>query len=227
MSGFLKFFYSSVGAKITMAVTGFLLFVWLIGHMVGNLQVFEGPEKLNSYAEFLHEHGGLLWFTRGAMLVLLVLHVWSASRLTLLNQAARPVAYAVNKSREAGLASRNMYLTGAMIFFFLLYHLLQFTFRVTNPQYQSLTDHAGRFDVYTMVVSGFQNLWISASYIIAMVLLGIHLWHGVSSMFQTVGVVRPKYRGFFNGLGPVVASVIVLGEISMPIAILAGLVPLK
>ena len=224
MSGLTKFFFSSVGAKVTMAVTGFLLFAFVVTHMLGNWQVFSGPEKLNTYAEFLRAHAGLLWTARVGLIVCLVLHVWSASRLTLLNQGARPVDYVVKKSRQAGLASRNMFLTGAMIFFFVLYHLLQFTFHVTNPQYQGFTEPSGRFDVYSMVVAGFSNFWIAAAYIIAMVLLGIHIWHGISSMFRTLGITRPKYRSFWDGLGPVVATLIVIGEVSMPIAILAGLV---
>src|SRR5574340_725299 len=105
-----------------------------------------------------------------------------------------------------------MYVTGAMIFFFLVYHLLQFTLHTTNPEYAELRDPLGRFDVYTMVVTGFQNPLISVVYIVAMVLLGVHLWHGVGSMFQSVGLTRPRYRAFFDGLGPVVASLIILGE---------------
>jgi succinate dehydrogenase cytochrome b subunit len=224
MSGFMKFWYTSVGAKIIMATTGVILFGFVIGHMLGNWQVFSGPDKLNEYANFLHTHVGLTWTTRVVVGLSAVLHIWSASRLTLDNRAARPVAYVVSKSREASWASRNMYLTGAMVFAFIAYHLAQFTFRWLNPELANKTDAAGHFDVYAMVVGGFQNPLISGLYIIAMALLGIHLWHGVSSMFQSVGIVRPKYRGFFNSLGPVVASLIVIGEISMPIAILVGLV---
>ncbi len=222
MSGFLRFWNTSVGAKIVMAVTGLVLFGFVIGHMLGNWQVFSGPEKLNAYAEFLHSHAGLLWTTRTVVIISVVLHIWSASRLTLDNRAVRPVAYVVNTPRKANFASRNMYLTGAMVFFFLAYHLMQFTWRWTNPEFASLKDAAGRMDVYAMVVAGFQNPLISGAYIIAMVLLGIHLWHGISSMFQSLGITRPKYRGFFDGLGPVVASLIVIGEIVMPIAVLTG-----
>jgi succinate dehydrogenase / fumarate reductase cytochrome b subunit len=220
----LKFFYSSVGAKVVMAVTGFLLFIYVLGHMLGNWQVFAGPERLNAYAEFLHSHMGLLWTARAVLFVCLVLHVWSASRLTLDNRAARPVSYVVNRPVKAGLASRNMYLTGAMIFFFVTYHILQFTVRVTNPEYATLRDAQGNFNVYAMVVEGFSNPLISAVYIIAMILLGIHLWHGISSMFQSLGLVRPRYRRFVDTLGPAIASIIIVGEIAMPISILAGFV---
>ena len=227
MTRLIKFFFTSVGAKVTMALTGFLLFAYVIGHMIGNWQVFLGPDQLNSYAEFLHAHYVLLWVARVGLFVALVLHVWSASRITLDNRAARPEPYAVNTPVKASWASRNMYLTGAMIFFFVLYHVLQFTLRVTNPDYQAFADANGRFDVYTMVVTGFSNGWIAATYIIAMVLLGIHLWHGGSSMFQSLGLTRPGNRQLLDRVGPMLATVIVVGEISIPIAILAGLVPLK
>lgn len=227
MSGLTKFFYTSVGAKMVMAVTGFLLFAFVLGHMAGNLQVFAGADKLNSYAAFLQSNQVLLWFVRASLLVILVLHVWSSSRLTLDNRAARGTSYVVNKPVKASFPSRNMYLTGAMVFFFVAYHLAHFTLGWTHPEIKAFIDPLGRPDVYRMVVVGFSSVWVSSTYIIAMVLLGIHLWHGASSMFQSLGMTRPRYRGFFDGFGPVFASLIVLGNVSMPIAILAGLVPLN
>lgn len=226
MSVVRKFFSSSVGAKAVMAVTGFLLFVYVVGHMAGNLQVFAGPERLNAYAAFLQGNKPLLWTVRVGLFVVLVLHIWSSTRLTLHNRAVRPVDYVMNEPVKASFPSRNMYLTGAMVFFFIVYHLLHFTVGVTNPEIKSLRDPLGRPDVYAMVVAGFSNVWVSAAYIIAMILLGVHLWHGASSMFQSLGLNRPRHRGFFDGFGPVFATLIVLGNISMPIAILAGLVPL-
>lgn len=223
MNGSSSFFFSSVGAKIVMAVTGFLLAVFVLGHMAGNLQVFAGPEKLNNYAHMLQSLGGLLWVARALLLVTLVLHVWSSTRLTLMNRAARPVPYVNKGNVQTTIASRNMYITGAMILFFLAYHLAQFTFGVTNPDIM-LKDPMGQPNVYGMVVAGFSNPIISGLYIIAMVLLGLHLSHGVSSMFQSIGINRPGYNRFVNAIGPVVAGLIVLGNISMPIAALAGLV---
>jgi succinate dehydrogenase / fumarate reductase, cytochrome b subunit len=225
MSGWVRFFFSSLGAKMVMAVTGLLLLLYVLAHMAGNWQVFAGPEQLNSYAELLHAHMTLLWLARAALIVILVLHVWAGSRLTLANRAARPDGYAVSKPVKASWPSRNMYVSGAMIFFFVTYHILQFTVRVTNPGYRELTDATGRFDVYAMVVEGFDNPLTAGAYIIAMVLLGIHLWHGASSMFQSVGITRPRTRRFLDGLGPVLATTIIVGEISMPIAILAGFIP--
>jgi succinate dehydrogenase / fumarate reductase cytochrome b subunit len=223
-TGLQRFWNTTVGAKMVMAVTGVVLLGFVIGHMLGNWQVFAGPESLNAYAEYLHTHLALTWTTRLVVLASLVLHVWAASRLTLDNRAVRPVGYVVSKSQQASWASRNMYLSGALIFAFIAYHLAQFTFRWLNPAMASARDQAGRFDVYSMVVGAFQSPIISGLYIVAMVLLGAHLWHGISSTFHSLGIVRPKYSGFIDGLGPVLATVIVLGEIAMPIAVLIGVV---
>jgi succinate dehydrogenase / fumarate reductase cytochrome b subunit len=222
-----KLWSISVGAKMLMAVTGVLLLLFVVGHMVGNWQVFAGPDALNGYAALLHAHPVLLWTARSGLLVAVVLHVAAGSLLTLTNRSVRPQPYAVTRSVEAGLASRNMYLSGAMVSAFVLLHLLQFTWKETNPTYQALLDASGRPDVYTMVVSAFANPWISAVYIVAMLLLGAHLWHGAASVFQSLGITRPSTRKIFDSLGPAVATAIVLGEICMPIAILAGLVPHK
>jgi len=224
MSACIKFIHSAVGAKIIMAVTGCFLFLYVVGHMVGNLQVYQGPEKLNAYALFLHSHMGFLWVARLGVLTMMLLHVYTASRLTLQNRAARPVAYVMKENVRSGLAANNMYVSGTMIFFFVAYHLAQFTLRWTNPELASLTDAQGRFDVYRMVVAGFQNPVVTGSYVVAMTLLGLHLWHGVSSMFQSVGLNRPQCNTLVGAVGPVFAAVIVLGNISMPVAILSGFI---
>lgn len=209
---------------MVMAVTAAVLFGFVIGHMLGNWQVFAGPEALNGYAEYLRTHLAVTWTTRVVVLVAFVAHIWSASKLTLRNRAVRPVEYVMRTSREASWASRNMYLTGALVFVFVAYHLAQFTFRWLNPEAATARDPAGRLDVYGMVVGAFQSPIISGLYIVAMLLLGAHLWHGVGSMFQSLGIVRPRYRRFFDGLGPVTATVIVIGEVAMPVAVLTGLV---
>ncbi len=226
MSGVFKFAASPVGAKAIMAATGSLLLAFVLGHMAGNLQVFLGREAINAYGAMLHERMWLLWLVRFGLLAVVLLHITSASLLTLKNRAVRPVPYAKNTPVKASLASRNMYVSGGMVAFFVIYHLLHFTIRATDPSYQALADDAGRFDVYTMVVLGFSNVWVSLSYACAMILLGAHLWHGASSMFQSLGLVHPRYRPLFDNLGPVIACVIVLGNLSIPIAVLSGLVRL-
>ena len=218
MGALLRFYTSSVGAKIVMAVTGCLWFLFLVGHLVGNLQVFAGPEPLNAYAYFLHSHHAMLWTVRSGMFVLFVLHVWSASVLTLKNQASRPVAYVKKSAVRATWTSRNMYLTGSMILAFVGYHLLQFTWEVTNPEIAAHYDALGHHDVYRMVVSGFQNPAIAGLYIAGMVLLGLHLSHGVSSMFQSMGWNGRRANSLINALGPACAILLGLGNIAMPAA---------
>ncbi len=222
MGALANFYASSIGAKVVMAMTGFLWFVFLIGHMVGNWQVFQGPEPLNAYAYFLQSHPVLLWTARAGLTVTFILHVWSATRLTLANQKARPQAYVKKSVLQATWASRNMFITGVMVLSFLAYHLLQFTYGVTNPEISSYRDPLGHSDVYRMVVAGFQIPAISAAYFAAMILLGLHLQHGVSSMFQSVGLNRPRYNHFVNAIGPLFAIVMTAGNSAMPIAILAG-----
>jgi succinate dehydrogenase / fumarate reductase, cytochrome b subunit len=226
MKGILDFWGSSVGGKVAMAVTGFLLFAYVVAHMIGNLQVYIGQDQLNAYAAFLHAHLGLLWTARLGLAGVFAIHIWSSSRLTLQNQAARPVGYAVKHSVQSTLASRNMYLTGAMVAFFLIYHLGQFTLRLLYPATYEAFDALGRPDVYRMVVMSFHNPFIASTYIVAMLLLGLHLSHGVSSMFQSLGLNRPTINRFVNAIGPTAAIVIVIGDVSMPLAILAGLVKL-
>ncbi len=226
MRWFWSFFTSSVGAKVIMAVTGVALVAFLIGHMVGNLQVFAGPDKLNAYAEWLHEHVKLLWTVRLGLIAVALVHIYSSLRLTLLNRAARPISYAMHKPVKSTFSSRWMFVTGFLVLAFLIYHLLQFTFVALNPEYAQLVDGLGRKDVYSMVVLGFQNVWVAGSYVIAMVLLGLHLNHAVASMFQTLGVNHPRYNGILHSLGPIAAIVIAVGNITMPVAILLGYVKL-
>ncbi len=217
---------SSIGAKVLMALTGVVLVGFVFGHMIGNLQVFVGQETLNNYAVFLHSKPALLWVVRVGLLSCFVVHVIFSARLTLLNQAARPVAYQARKPLRSTFASRNMFVTGFVVLAFLLFHLAHFTWRITHPQYSELTDAAGRFDVYSMVILSFRDPIIAGSYIVAMILLGLHLSHAVSSIFQSLGLNTPLWFALTDKVGPVIAVIVVLGNLSMPIAILAGWVSL-
>jgi succinate dehydrogenase / fumarate reductase cytochrome b subunit len=221
-----SFFTSSIGAKVIMALTGSVLVLFILGHMVGNLQVFIGQDALNTYAHFLQSKQGMLWVVRGTLLAFLILHVWSSARLTLDNRAARPVSYQSLKPIRSTFTSRNMFVTGFMVLAFLTYHLLHFTVKVTNPEYGTLVDSAGRPDVYGMVVLGFSQPLIAGTYIVAMVLLGLHLSHAISSTFQSLGINTPKWFWLTDKLGPVVAVIVVVGNLTMPVAALAGRLPL-
>jgi succinate dehydrogenase / fumarate reductase, cytochrome b subunit len=213
---------SSIGAKVVMALTGVVLVGFLAGHMIGNMQVFGGQDPLNAYAAFLHSKPALVWAVRSVVILSALLHIFSSLRLSWLNNAARPQAYKVKRPIVSTLSSRNMLISGLVILAFVVYHLLQLTWRVTNPVYNQLVDPQGRPDVFSMVILSFRNPLIAGAYIVALVLLGLHLWHAIASMFQSLGLTAPKYEALINGVGLTVAAIIVIGNVTMPVAILLG-----
>ena len=224
MSWLIDFAKSSIGAKVVMGVTGLMLIGFVIIHMLGNLQVFLGQEALNSYAKALHDLGGLLWVARFGLIGAVVLHIASGLRLASLNRAARPVRYAYQTTVKATFASRYMRMSGIVVLAFIVYHLAHFTLGITHPEHKALVDSLGRPDVYSMVILGFQQPLISISYIIAMVLLWFHLNHGASSLFKSLGLRHPKYNSMIDKAGPAIATLVVGGNIIMPLAILAGII---
>jgi succinate dehydrogenase / fumarate reductase cytochrome b subunit len=181
------FWQSTNGKKVIMAVTGFMMFAFVIGHMLGNLQMFEAPEHINAYGHFLHNLGELLWIERGVLLLAIVLHITATIQLALRSKAARPIGYSRRQAINSSYASRTMYWSGPIVLAFIIFHLLQFTAGYIHPHAQFV---AG--DVYGNVVSGFQVWWVSAWYIFAIILLGLHLSHGLASMFQSVGLAHPR-----------------------------------
>jgi succinate dehydrogenase / fumarate reductase cytochrome b subunit len=216
----------SVGKKILMAVSGLIAFGFVVGHMVGNLQVFAGQDQLNSYAEALHSMGPLIWVVRAFLLVFLIIHIWKGIQLKLENWSSRPISYTRRTMIQATLASRTMIWTGLTIAAFVTYHLLHFTFQITNPEYQQMTDPLGRPDVYSMVISGFSNVFISIVYIIAVGLLCFHLTHAFASMFQTVGWANSGTLPKLEKAGLAISIVLFLGYISIPVAVMLKLVSL-
>lgn len=227
MSWFEKYAKSSVGAKQVMAVTALLLVGFLIMHMIGNLQLFAGREAVNSYAAMLKGLGPLLWVARIILLMATVAHVASAIRVVKLNRAARPIAYKKVATERSSISSRSMLISGLVLAAFLIFHLVHFTLG-GGPMSEAFNsvDAQGRHDVYTMTVLGFQNPGISIFYIVAMGLLCMHLSHGVTSFFQTLGINHPKYNGAIKMTGPVIAGILLVGNCSMPIAVLAKVVTL-
>src|SRR5262245_40855359 len=179
---------SSTGRKVVMAVTAPILFGFVLGHMIGNLQVYLGPEAMNGYAVFLRQvlHGAGLWIARAVLLVAVILHIWSATSLTLTSRRARPVGYREQRWRESTYASRTMRWGGVILLLFVIYHLLHFT---TGTVHQSFIEG----DVYHNFVAGFRSVPVSLFYIFAMLALGLHLRHGLWSMCQTLGVSHPRY----------------------------------
>jgi succinate dehydrogenase / fumarate reductase cytochrome b subunit len=208
-----------------MALTGLALLGFVIAHMLGNLQVFAGRDKLNAYAKTLQDLGPLLWVMRGGLLALFVVHVGCAVRVALWNQAARPTPYASVVPQVSSYAGRTMLMSGLIVAAFVVYHLLHFTLGVTNPAHAALVDDKGRHDVYGMVVAGFQQWPIAIAYVVAQLLLFFHLSHGASSAFQTLGVSHPRLAFLKGRFGTVLAAVIFLGNCSIPLSIATGLVP--
>jgi succinate dehydrogenase / fumarate reductase cytochrome b subunit len=210
------FLGSSIGKKVVMAGSGAVLFGFVVAHMVGNLQVYLGPAALNGYAEKLRAFPALLWAARLGLLVAVLLHVWSAWSLTRLSRAARPVGYRLRESRESTYASRTMRWGGVILLLFIVYHLMHFTFGNAHPSFV----HG---DVFHNFVAGFQSVAVSGVYIAAMIALGFHLYHGVWSMMQTVGLSHPRYDRLRHTFAALVAVVVVAGNVSFPLAVLTGL----
>jgi succinate dehydrogenase / fumarate reductase cytochrome b subunit len=212
-----NFYSSTTGKKAAMAVSGCILFLFVLGHLIGNLQIFEGPEKLNRYAVLLRTEPPLLWTVRVVLLAMVLLHIWSSVQLAARNIDARPVGYRKKKSAGSSYASRTMYWSGPIILAFVIYHLLDFTFGTVNPHYQP-------GNVYGNVVASFQLIPVAAFYIVAMLLLCVHLYHGLWSMFQSLGIAHPRYTPMLRRGAAVVATLIAAGNISIPVAVLTGLV---
>jgi succinate dehydrogenase / fumarate reductase, cytochrome b subunit len=219
-----RIYHSTLGKKYIMAVTGLALFVFVIAHMAGNLQIFLGREPLNAYAVFLKSQPALLWAARLGLLAVTLLHIVSAVQLVRRNRAARPVKYAVGKPPISTIANRTLILSGLIILAFIIYHLLHFTLGVTHPEDFALRDPLNQHDVYGMVVAGFSSPLVSAFYIIAMALLCLHLSHGVSSMFQSLGIRNNVYDRSFDRFAKTAAAIIFIGNSAIPVAVLAGLV---
>src|SRR4051794_12658395 len=220
---------SSVGKKYLMAGSGAALFLFVIAHLLGNLQIFLGPEQINRYGHFLQSTPELIWPARIALLVLVLVHIVSAIKLSQQNKAARPVAYQNYQVVAASYASRTMLMSGLIVLAFIIYHLLHFTVQVqyvnlTGKSFVDFTDPEKRHDIYKMMVVGFSNGWVSGFYIIAIGLLCLHLSHGVSSMFQSIGWKNAAYGPTLDKLARYVAVLIFLGYIAIPASILLGFV---
>lgn len=220
----LAFYSTSIGKKVVMAVTGVLLIGFVIAHLLGNFQVFLGPEPFNAYAAFLKSIPGPLWVARIGLLVVFLLHIITAFQLRAKNKSARPVAYKNMKTRIADPASLYMIESGVVILLFVIIHLLHFTLGVLQPEFYDFVDEQGRHDVYRMLVLGFQNGPYSIFYIIAMIALGYHLSHAFWSMFQTIGANSPRLNQPLRMTAKGLAVFITLGYISIPLAVIIGII---
>ncbi len=213
---------NAVGRKVLMAASGLLMVLFVVVHLLGNSSIFIGPDGINAYAEKLHSLGPLVWIFRAVMLALLLVHVWFGVTLTLENSAANPAKYAVNKKLKATFSSETMIWTGLILLAFIVYHLLQFTVRIT-PDIVKGVDAKGRYDVFAMVVNSFRTTSISLIYVAAMVALFLHLSHGIQSFFQTLGLSNDRTLPTYNALGKVISFIFLVGYCAIPVTILAGI----
>jgi succinate dehydrogenase / fumarate reductase cytochrome b subunit len=210
-----RLFSATIGKKAVMAVTGVILYGFLIGHVAGNLQVFMGAEKINAYSEFLKHTPSLLWGTRVVLLVSVVLHVVAAVQLTILSRAARPIGYTRHASVQASFASRTMIWSGVAILVFVVFHLLHFTTGTVHGDFRE-------GDVFHNMVSGFRVIPVAIGYIAAMALLGMHLYHGGWSMFQSLGLANATHTPRIKRAAAGFAILLGLAFISIPVGILFG-----
>lgn len=212
-----QFWASTVGKKIVMALTGAIGVGYVVAHMLGNLQVFEGVEKINAYAAFLKSNVALLWAARSVLIAAVMLHIVAAYQLARISQKSRPVGYKRWRAVGSDFASRSMRWTGPMVGLFIIYHLLHFTTGTVHPDFSEQ-------NVYHNIISGFRVWYVSAIYIVAMLALSLHLYHGAWSMFESLGINHPKYNRLIRALATIVTLVVVVGFISIPVAVLLGFI---
>ncbi len=208
---------STIGKKILMAVTGIVLFLFVFVHMIGNLQIFLGAEHINRYAHFLHEGGlEIVLITRAVLAACIIVHIIAAFQVWLRNRGARPVKYRVKVDAGVTYAAKTMVWSGPVILAFIVYHLMHLTAGTVLQQ------HFVEGDVYHNVIASFQLWPVAAGYIVANMLLAFHLYHGLWSLFQTLGLSHPRFNLGRRLFAVVISLVIAVGNISIPVSVLAG-----
>lgn len=226
----LDLYGTAVGKKYVMAITGIAMMGFVLAHMIGNLKMYLGAEDLDHYAEFLNTllypiapEGVVLWLMRGGLITMLALHLHAAYSLTVMNRRARPVKYQSARDYQiANFASRTMRWTGLIVLLFIVWHLLDFTFGVTNTI--GASGDFEKHEVYANVVRSFERVPVSIFYILANLALGVHLYHGAWSIFQSLGWNNPRFNQWRRSFATAFAAIVVIGNVSFPVAVLAGIV---
>jgi succinate dehydrogenase / fumarate reductase cytochrome b subunit len=218
-----RFYEAPIGKKVIMAITGVILFGYVVAHLLGNLQIYGDPQQINKYAAFLHNpaNAGLLWVARTALLVAVIMHIVASIQLWKLKSDARPVAYVKKDDAAATYASRTMMWSGPIVAAFVIFHVLHLTVGAVLPLQEIGPNEP---NVRANVIAGFLNPAVSAFYILAMILLCMHLYHGLWSMFQSLGFSHPRYTPRLKKGAAIFAILIAIGNCSIPIAVMAGLV---
>jgi succinate dehydrogenase / fumarate reductase, cytochrome b subunit len=223
MAKTLTLYQTTIGKKVAMALSGIVLIGFVLVHLLGNLQVYMGPEQLNAYGKFLHSKPALIWAFRLIMLAAVLVHVVSAVSLVIQGYQARPRGYVREKAVASTYASRTMKWGGLLLVMFVIYHLLHFTVGTVHPT-------AANFDstqVYANFIIGFQSPIVSGFYIIAMCFLALHLYHGIWSLFQTLGLSNERRSQRLRQVAAAITAVVFLGNVSFPISVLAGFLRLQ
>jgi succinate dehydrogenase / fumarate reductase cytochrome b subunit len=214
-----RFYGAAAGKKIVMGVTGLIGIAFVIGHMAGNLLVFRGAPAINAYSHFLKSTGELLWIVRLVLIGAVILHVIAAWQLTLQNRAARPIGYDTRTPQVSTWAARTMRWGGVLILVFIVLHLMHFTLGTLEP--------AGFFsetDVYANVTSSFRIWWVTLFYVVAMIALGLHLYHGAWSSVRSLGLSQPRKDPLHRRVALVIAMIVWLGFTAVPVAVFLGMI---
>ena len=221
-----RFWEAPIGKKVVMAITGLILFGYVVGHLLGNLQIYSADhQQINRYAAFLHNPANVipLWVIRVLLLAAVILHIVSAVQLWLQNRAARPLSYKKKADVPTSYAARTMRWSGVIVGAFIVFHILHLTVGSVLPIKEIAANEP---DVRYNVITGFQNPLVSGFYILAMILLCMHLYHGLWSMFQSMGFSHPRYTPLLKKGAALVAILIAIGNISIPVAVLTGFLTL-
>jgi len=217
-----RFWEAPIGKKVVMAITGLILFGYVIGHLLGNLQIYAADhQQINRYAAFLHSPGNVipLWVIRALLLAAVILHIVSATQLWMQNRAARPYSYKKKADVPTAYAARTMRWSGVIVGAFIVFHILHLTVGTVLP-IRDVAENSP--DVRYNVISGFQVPAVAGFYIVAMILLCMHLYHGLWSLCQSLGISHPRYTPMIKKASALVAILIAIGNISIPVAVLTG-----
>jgi succinate dehydrogenase / fumarate reductase cytochrome b subunit len=220
------FYRSTIGKKIIMGVTGLIGVGFVILHMAGNLQVFIGQDKLNSYGAMLHGPlAEVTWLLRIVLIVAVILHVLMAYQLTQLSAAARPIGYQKRESQVSTLASRTMKYGGVLLLVFIVFHILHFTTETIDPGgWRGMTDSQGHRDVYGNIIASFRVWWVALFYIVSMLALGLHLYHGAWSSIRTLGYAKSSPNPLHRRIALAIAAIVWLGFTLVPVGVIAGII---
>jgi len=215
----MRWYSTSLGKKFIMAITGLLMVLFVVAHMLGNMTTFGGENGLNAYAEHLRAFPPALYAFRLVMALAFVVHVWMGFTLYIQNKAARPVDYAKKQSDKTTFSAQTMIWTGLILGAFVVYHLLHFTIHAFNPEYNALVDAMGRFNVFAMVTSAFHHFPVAFIYVLAMIILLLHLRHGIQSFFQSLGLTNDSTQPLLVTGGRWAAGALAIGFLVIPVLI--------